>query len=70
MSVVWHPNCGYPPTRDQPEDEAPLTHVYVRLRNGIEPVNPWPVEPTRSGATRWAFGMREHPFDIVAWRRP
>ncbi|WP_226018443.1 hypothetical protein [Novosphingobium sp. FKTRR1] len=68
----WHPNLGNPPTHvpGEPEDAPALTHAYVRLRNGIEPPAPWPITAARAGApaTRWAFGMHDHPFDITHWR--
>ncbi len=66
--TVWHPNCGYDPNRDLPEDAPPILRVYVRLRNGMEPADSWPVSTGKADTTRWAFGMKEHPFDIIAWR--
>jgi hypothetical protein len=68
----WYPNIGNPPQNvpGAPDDAPPLTQVYVRLRCGKEPAEPWPV--TRrvhsAPATRWTFGMRDCDFDITHWR--
>jgi hypothetical protein len=43
--------------------------AYVQLRNGMCPDEPWPVARTKSGQTRWVWGERPDPFDIVAVRK-
>ncbi len=61
----WQPNCGYPPTRDQPEGEKPIEYVWVRLRNGTQPKERWPVSTGRAETTRWT--LQGHSHDIVEW---
>lgn len=61
----WQPNTGQRPQRDE-EDAPPIVSVYVRLRNGREPVWPWPVDTGRAENTRWT--LTGDPFDIVEWR--
>lgn len=55
---AWHPNQGRKPAR--------CTHVYVRLRNGIQPADKWPVDTGKAQTTRWS--LTGCGFDIVEWR--
>jgi hypothetical protein len=44
--------------------------VMVRLRNGTEPQEPWPIGSTKSGQTQWLWKPdSKNGFDIVAIRR-
>ena len=60
----WQPNTGEAPYPD--EGEQPIDRVFVRLRNGMTPAEPWPVETGRRETTRWS--LDGHAFDIVEWR--
>lgn len=40
------------------------TKIFVRLRNGIEPIGPWPAE----GCDWTTFPTKPHNFDITHWR--
>lgn len=74
----WHPNRGEPPVfePDYPGEACPpnLIHceeagrskVFVRLRNGAEPRESWPVFG-RPIPTRWS--LLGNGFDIRFWRR-
>jgi len=53
--TAWTPTNGKRKPGPQWGDK-----VFVQLRNGMEPPDPWPVN-----ATRW-INDREHPFDVVA----
>ena len=61
----WHPNKGRKPMRPG-NDELAIDKVFVRLRCGMEPPAPWPVDTGRYTTTRWT--LEDHPFDIIAWR--
>ncbi|MFT3966837.1 MAG: hypothetical protein QM690_13250 [Sphingobium sp.] len=75
MTPLWHPNPGYPPTFTPlsdvdicPPDRIPATEakgarVLVRLRNGREPQDSWPV----FSGTRWTILGCD--WDIAEWRR-
>lgn len=43
--------------------------LYVQLRNGHCPDEPWPVGSTKSGQTRWVWDGIAPDFDIVAVRK-
>jgi hypothetical protein len=76
--MSWHANMGhapvfYPDQPDQPcpphllaESEASGARVRVRLRNGREPDESWPIAG-RPIPTRWTLIGSD--FDIIAWRR-
>lgn len=76
--MTWLSNAGqapvfYPSFREEEcpphlfaESEAAGARVRVRLRNGREPDDSWPVIG-RPVPTRWTLTGGE--FDIVAWRR-
>lgn len=50
-----------------PWDAPAITHVFVKLRNGLEPGDKWPVDTGRRAPnTRWT--LQGHPFDIIHWR--
>ena len=61
---AWQPNTGEAPYPG--EGEPPIDRVRVKLRNGVEPAETWPVSTGRAETTRWS--LTGHPFDIVAWR--
>lgn len=63
--ILWQPNTGRAPYRDE-EDGPPILRVFVRLRNGLEPSDSWPVSTGRRETTDWK--LSRHPFDIVEWR--
>lgn len=76
--MTWQANTGrapvfYPAHADQPcpphlftEAEAETGRVRVRLRNGRQPDESWPVTG-RPKPTRWT--LIGHDFDIVEWKR-
>lgn len=76
--MTWHKNQGHAPIfrPEQPgqecpphlfaESEAQSGRVRVRLRNGTEPNESWPVIG-RPVPTRWT--LPGHGFDIVDWKR-
>jgi hypothetical protein len=60
--MKWHPWPG----KRKPRAAA----LFVRLRNGMEPQGPWPVERTASGQTRWTYPEgSDDPFDIIFVRK-
>lgn len=63
--TAWQPNTGEKPYPG--EGEPPIDKVFVRLRCGMVPEQPWPVDTGRRETTRWS--LTRHPFDIVEWRR-
>lgn len=72
--TVWHPNPGYAPIFYPRSDEdvappdqiheleAPNARVFVRLRNGREPHDSWPLKTT-------VWKDRNFAFDVAHWRR-
>ena len=62
---VWQTNDGRMPTREFGMGPA-ITHVFVRLRNGIQPPQSWPVDTGRAQSTRWS--LTGDAFDITHWR--
>lgn len=76
MTRRWRPNIGSPPERDPDEiaaldaAQAPdaayrITHVYVRLRNGMIPKDKWPTRTGRRPDTRWT--LTGDDYDITHW---
>jgi hypothetical protein len=61
----WHTNTGQKPHR-APEDGPPIQKVFVRLRCGARPAEPWPVDTGRVQTTRWT--LRRDSHDILEWR--
>ncbi|HEX7853825.1 MAG TPA: hypothetical protein VF503_09035 [Sphingobium sp.] len=74
MTPGWHPNPGFPPTftplsdvDECPPDRIPATEakgakVFVKLRNGREPADSWPLL-----GSRWT--LTGCNWDIAFWRR-
>jgi hypothetical protein len=77
-AILWHANTGHPPvfyplSEDDPcppnkidAEEADNARVRVKLRNGMEPEESWPVFG-RPLQTRWT--LLRQAFDILLWRR-
>ncbi|WP_327752923.1 hypothetical protein VVT58_15540 [Sphingobium sp. SJ10-10] len=76
--MTWHPNTGRPPIfcpehPDQPcpphlfaKSEAAGARARVKLRNGVQPDESWPVIG-RPLPTRWT--LTGCSFDILEWKR-
>lgn len=62
--TLWRPNTGQKP--GWTDDGAPILHVMVRLRNGAQPPEKWPVDTGRAYTTRWT--LTNDAFDIVEWK--
>lgn len=60
----WHPNTGKPPREIA---GVTISRVFVRLRDGREPAESWPVVTGRHGETT-DWSLKGHPFDIAEWR--
>lgn len=60
----WHRNTGTPPREIA---GVAIARVFVRLRDGREPAESWPVFTGRNGeTTNWK--LSGHQFDIIDWR--
>lgn len=76
MTPRWRPNIGSRPERTHeefaaldaacaPDSAYRIERVYVRLRNGTTPPDPWPVDTGRNPNTRWTLKGDSH--DIIEW---
>lgn len=54
----WRRNTGIAPRG--------ISHVWVRLRNGRQPGEKWPVHTGRAPSTRWTLIGSD--FDIIEWK--